>query len=120
MLLAGPLDPEGLKFLETTTWLPIFAAAAADDQYVEDVSALMQWILAISGNPRNTFSGFKDGKHGRRSRSASGTADADREAGNGYAHQEPRDDPTATVTPQSTPMREFWQKARPRRACLRR
>ena len=24
----------------------------------------MQWILALSGNPRNTFSGFKDGKHG--------------------------------------------------------
>ena len=24
----------------------------------------MQWILAMSGNPRNKFSGFKDGKHG--------------------------------------------------------
>ena len=24
----------------------------------------MRWILALSGNPRNKFAGFKDGKHG--------------------------------------------------------
>jgi len=32
-LLAGPIDPDGLAFLTQTPWLPVFAAAAADDQY---------------------------------------------------------------------------------------
>ena len=64
MLLAGPLDAEGLTFVTETSWLPIFAAAADDDQYDDDAPGLMQWILAMSGNPRNKFSGFKDGKHG--------------------------------------------------------
>ena len=64
VLLAGGLDAEGLTYVTETNWLPIFAAAAADDQYDDDAPGLMQWILAMSGNPRNKFSGFKDGKHG--------------------------------------------------------
>ncbi len=111
VLLAGPLDPEGLKFLETTTWLPIFAAAAADDQYDGNAPALMQWILAISGNPRNTFSGFKDGKHG--TEIFGPHPELPTQIVKWYSDtliKSPAD-PTATVTPQSTPMREFWQKA---------
>src|SRR6185503_4187955 len=64
VLLAGPVDSDGLTFITGTPWLPIFAAAAADDQYDHDAPGSMRWILAMSGNPRNTFSGFKDGKHG--------------------------------------------------------
>ena len=64
VLLAGPLDRRRAGLPHRTPWLPIFAAAAADDQYDDDAPELMQWILAMSGNPRNTFSGFKDGKHG--------------------------------------------------------
>jgi dienelactone hydrolase len=111
VLLAGPLDPDGLKFLETTTSLPIFAAAAADDQYDGNAPALMQWILAISGNPRNTFSGFKDGKHG--TEIFGPHPELPTQIVKWYTDtliKSPAD-PTATVTPQSTPMREFWQKA---------
>lgn len=63
-LLAGPLDLDGISFLTSTPWLPIFAAAAADDQYDDSAPESMRWILTLSGNPRNKFSGFKDGKHG--------------------------------------------------------
>lgn len=63
-LLAGPVDAAGIEFITTTPALPVFAAAAADDQYDPNAPASMRWILALSANPRNTFSGFKDGKHG--------------------------------------------------------
>ena len=63
-LLAGALDPEGIAFITETPGLPIFAAAANDDQYDPNAPDTMRWILALSGNPRNKFSGFRDGKHG--------------------------------------------------------
>jgi dienelactone hydrolase len=63
-LLAGPLDPPGIQFITATPGLPVFAAAAADDQFDANAPASMRWILELSGNPRNKFSGFKDGKHG--------------------------------------------------------
>jgi dienelactone hydrolase len=63
-LLAGPLDPPGIEFITVTPGLPVFAAAAADDQFDPDAPGSMRWIVALSGNPRNKFSGFKDGKHG--------------------------------------------------------
>lgn len=64
VLLAGPADAEGRKFLQQTHWLPIFGAAAADDQFGAKAPQDMEWLLALSGNPRNQFSGFKDGRHG--------------------------------------------------------
>jgi len=111
VLLAGPLDPEGLKFLEATTWLPIFAAAAADDQYDGNAPELMQWILAISGNPRNTYSGFTDGKHG--TEIFGPHPELPTQIVKWYTDTliESPADPAATVTPRTTPMREFWQKA---------
>jgi dienelactone hydrolase len=63
-LLAGPIDAPGIGFMTTTPWIPIFAAAAADDQYDANAPESMRWVVALSGNPRNRFSGFKDGKHG--------------------------------------------------------
>jgi hypothetical protein len=63
-LLAGPTNGAGLKFLQNNPWLPIFTAAAADDEFDSNAPQNMQWLSEISGNPRNKFVGFKDGKHG--------------------------------------------------------
>ena len=60
-LLAGEPNADGLRFLRETAWLPLFAAAADDDG---DAPETMRWLLALSGNPRNTLSHFKDGGHG--------------------------------------------------------
>lgn len=60
-VLSIPLES---SFITATPGLPVFAAAAADDQFDPDAPGSMRWIVALSGNPRNRFSGFKDGKHG--------------------------------------------------------
>ena len=64
VLLAGGPDARGRTFLQQASWLPIFAAAAADDQFDADAPRSMQWLLDLSGNPRNRFVGFEDGRHG--------------------------------------------------------
>ncbi len=64
VLLAGGTNQEGLQYLEQTHWLPVFAAAAADDEFDADAEQTMQWLLALSGNPRNQFEGFTNGRHG--------------------------------------------------------
>ncbi len=62
-LLAGPADSPGVEFLSQKHF-PVFTAAAADDQFDSNAPQNMQWLADISGNPRNKFAGFKDGKHG--------------------------------------------------------
>ena len=69
VLLAGPTDRTGREFLQQTRWLPVFAAAAADDQFDAQAPQSMQWLAELSGNPRNRFVGFADGRHGTRTRS---------------------------------------------------
>jgi dienelactone hydrolase len=64
VLLAGPANRAGREFLRQTPWLPIFASAAADDQFDTNAPRSMQWLVELSGNPRNKFVGFADGKHG--------------------------------------------------------
>jgi dienelactone hydrolase len=64
VLLAGGTDAAGLKYLEDHPAVPVFSAAAADDQYDRDAPELMRWLADLSGNPRNRFVGFKDGRHG--------------------------------------------------------
>ena len=64
VLLAGGSDAEGLQFLQQNAWLPLFTAAAADDEYIADAPAIMKWFADLSGNPRNKFMGFADGRHG--------------------------------------------------------
>jgi dienelactone hydrolase len=111
VLLAGPLDAEGMTFITDSRWLPIFAAAAADDQYDADAPGLMQWILAMSGNPRNRFSGFKDGKHG--TEIFGPHPELPKQIVAWYADtlvKHPAD-PKAPATAKSTPAREFWLKA---------
>jgi len=64
VLLAGSTDIDGINYIARKPELPIFTAAAADDEYNSTTLALMQWFSDLSGNPRSRFSGFKDGRHG--------------------------------------------------------
>jgi dienelactone hydrolase len=111
VLLAGGLDADGLTFISQTQWLPIFAAAAADDQYDDDAPGSMRWILAMSGNPRNKFSGFKDGKHG--TEIFGPHPELPKEIVAWYADtlvKRPAD-PNAPVIVKNTPTRDFWERA---------
>jgi dienelactone hydrolase len=64
VLLAGSTDLAGVNYIAHKPELPIFTAAAADDEYNPATLQLMQWFSELSGNPRSKFSGFKDGRHG--------------------------------------------------------
>jgi dienelactone hydrolase len=64
VLLAGPTDVAGINYILQRPNLPIFTAAAADDEYISAAPDLMQWFSEISRNPRSKFEGFKDGRHG--------------------------------------------------------
>ena len=111
VLLAGPLDPEGITFITGTPWLPIFGAAAADDQYDASAPETMRWILALSGNPRNKFSGFKDGRHG--TEIFGPHPELPKQIVAWYADtlvNRPAD-PKAPPVVRNTPVREFWRKA---------
>jgi dienelactone hydrolase len=110
-LLAGPLDTEGIAFVTATPWLPIFAAAAADDQFDAGAPALMRWILALSGNPRNKFSGFKDGKHGTEIFGPHPELVKQIVAWYTDTLVTRPADPKATVAVKNSPVREFWRKA---------
>ena len=110
-LLAGGIDGDGLAFLTQTPWLPIFAAAAADDQYDNHAPEAMQWILSMSGNPRNKFSGFKDGKHG--TEIFGPHPELPKQIVAWYADTLIKNpaDPKVPVTVKNSPTRQFWQKA---------
>lgn len=64
VLLAGPADPAAVNYLRQNAWIPLFTAAAADDEYLSDAPQLMRWFAEVTGNPRNRFIGFEDGRHG--------------------------------------------------------
>jgi len=64
VLLAGSTDLAGINYIASHPELPIFTAAAADDEYNPATIELMQWFSDLSGNPRTKFSGFKNGRHG--------------------------------------------------------
>jgi dienelactone hydrolase len=111
VLLAGPLDPEGITFITGTPWLPIFAAAAADDQYDASAPATMRWILALSGNPRNKFSGFKNGGHGTEIFGPHPELPKHIVAWYADTLLNRPADPKAPPAVRNTPVREFWRKA---------
>jgi dienelactone hydrolase len=64
VLLAGSTDVAGYNFVLHHTQIPVFTAAAADDEYYATAEQLMQWVSNISRNPRSKFEGFPNGKHG--------------------------------------------------------
>jgi dienelactone hydrolase len=111
VLLAGGLDADGLAFLGRTPWMPLFGAAASDDPYGANFPELMQWYLALSGNPRNKFSGFKDGKHG--TEIFGPHPELPKQIVAWYTDTLVKNpaDPKVAVKAKSSPMREFWVKA---------
>ena len=110
-LLAGGLDQEGIIYLTETPWLPIFAAAAADDQYDGNAPESMRWLLTLSGNPRNRFSGFKDGKHGTEIFGPHPELPKQIVAWYVDTLVTRPADPKAAVEVKDTPVRRFWRKA---------
>jgi dienelactone hydrolase len=64
VLLAGGTDLAGISYIAQHPEVPIFTAAAADDEYDSSTLELMHWYSEISGNSRTRFSGFKEGRHG--------------------------------------------------------
>ena len=64
VLLAGSTDLAGINFVVDHPQMPIFTAAAADDEYNPATLQVMQWFSELTGNPRNKFVGFPDGRHG--------------------------------------------------------
>ena len=110
-LLAGPVDLDGIAFLTSTPWLPIFAAAAADDQYDDSAPASMKWLLELSGNPRNKFAGFKDGKHGTEIFGPHPELPKQMVAWYVDTLVTRPADPKAAVSPKDTTVRKFWRNA---------
>jgi dienelactone hydrolase len=63
VLLSGATDPDGRQFLRNSAKVPIFFAAADDDEAGIAV-ALMQWLYSIAPNPGNRFEHYASGGHG--------------------------------------------------------
>ena len=118
-LLAGPTDTAGVEYLQTHPWLPVFTSAAADDEYDPHFPEMMQWLAEITGNPRNTFVGFKDGRHGTEMFAAH--PDLPRQIAAWFDDtliKSPAT-PGATFTPKKTPISEFWATASQRGGAVR-
>ena len=64
VLHAGGTDLAGINYIANHPELPIFTAAADDDEYNPATIQLMQWFSELSRNPRTKFSGFRNGRHG--------------------------------------------------------
>jgi dienelactone hydrolase len=111
VLLAGGTDAGGVEYLIAHPGLPIFTAAAADDQYDSHAPQLMQWFTEVSGNPRNRFVGFADGRHG--TEIFGPHPELPRQIVEWFADTlvESPGDPTKPFTRRSTPIAEFWAVA---------
>ena len=124
-LLAGPVDvdagsrTDGLDYLLTHAWVPLFTAAAADDQYDSHFVEMMRWIAEISGNPRNRFVGFKDGRHGTEIFGPHPELPRQISAWFEDTLVTSPAEPSATFTPTKTPISEFWSTATQRGGAVR-
>jgi dienelactone hydrolase len=108
VLLAGSSDAGGRRYLLQNAWLPVFTSAAADDQFGAGVVTEMRWLAELNGNPRNTFVGFKDGKHG--TEIFGPHPELPKQIVAWYVDtlvKEPAD-PKTPVTAKRTPASEFW------------
>jgi len=118
-LLAGPTDGAGVDYLQTHAWLPIFTAAAADDQYDPQFLQTMQWLAEITGNPRNRFVGFKDGRHGTEIFGPHPELPRQIAAWFEDTLITSPADPAATFAPKKTAISEFWAAANQRGGAAR-
>lgn len=107
-LLAGSTDIAGYNFIAHRPELPIFTAAAADDEYNSSTLELMQWLSDLSGNPRTKFSGFKDGRHG--TEIFGPHPELARQIVDFFVDTSPVN-PKVAITPRKTAVSEFWATA---------
>ena len=63
VLLSEGTDKDGRQFLRDSPKLPLFMAAADDDEDV-GVVEIMQWLFSLSPNPANKFEHYASGGHG--------------------------------------------------------
>jgi dienelactone hydrolase len=61
VLLSGSADDETIKFVETTTWIPILSAASEED---DDVLPTMRWLMGFARNPEDKLLSYKAAGHG--------------------------------------------------------
>jgi dienelactone hydrolase len=108
VLLAGPTDTRGRRFLLENGWMPVFTSAAADDQFGAGVIKEMEWLSQLNGNPRNTFVGFKDGKHGTEIFGPHPELPKQIVAWYVDTLVKSPADPKTPVTAKRTPVTEFW------------
>ena len=116
VLLAGGTDSAGVKYLEENPWIPIFSAAAADDEFDSEAPQLMRWFAEVSGNPRNRFVGFQDGRHGTEIFGPHPELPRQIVAWFVDTLVKSPADPTARLTRRKTAISEFWAVARQRGA----
>lgn len=109
VLLAGPANRDARQYLMANAWLPVFTAAAADDQFDTDAPAQMKWLGALNGNARNKFMGFADGRHGTEIFGPHPELPKAITAWYVDTLVTHPATPHAKVAPRSTPAREFWR-----------
>jgi len=63
VLLAGPTDREGRRFLQSSKNMPIFTSAADDDVFGPQ-ALTMQWFFSLSPNSASRFAHYGSGGHG--------------------------------------------------------
>ena len=100
-----------MKYLESNPWLPIFSAAAAEDEFDSQPPQLMRWFAEVSGNARNRFLGFKDGRHGTEIFSRHPELPQHIVAWFVDTLVEYPADPTARLTQRKAAISEFWAVA---------
>ena len=111
VLLAGGTDSAGANYLRQNAWIPLFTSAAADDEYSSDAPQLMQWFAEVTGNPRNKFVGFKDGRHG--TEIFGPHAELPKQIVAFYVDTLEKNPASANAkfTPKTTPASQFWTAA---------
>jgi dienelactone hydrolase len=63
ILLSGTTDREGRLFLQASKGLPVFTAAADDDEF-GNLTEMMQWLCSVSSNSASRFALYAKGGHG--------------------------------------------------------
>ena len=111
VLLAGGTDSAGVNYLRQNAWIPLFTAAADDDEYSSDAPQLMRWFADVTGNPRNKFVGFKDGRHG--TEIFSPHPELPKQIVAFYVDTLEKNPASANAkfTPRATPLSQFWAAA---------
>lgn len=63
VLLSGPTDQQGRKFLHDSAHLPVLLSAADDDEFPGNAE-IMEWLYSVSADPGSKFVRYPTGGHG--------------------------------------------------------